>query len=382
MRRFCFFSLRWPLIIGLAILGLPIIGLSTIGLSSTPALARELSVQNFPVQNFQHAQIHAVDRSGDLASDFRTLAKRIQAPAWVSYALPRAARHQPYEHHHVGSHHEASQHGASHCGTYYLEGRQQGHSQQNIHDDGKSETFLVLLRVADGEVRKIHGISSACDIDAGGLDVHAFSAVDPRQSLDLVVSLAEAAGRRVREPSLFVIAQHDEPAVDPLLEEIATGARDWDQQNQAVFWLGVRGRRGFEILRRLARTHDDADLRHHITFGIYVARDAGSVPLLIEMARGDKAREVRRQAMFWLAQEASREAVDELERASEEDPDVEIKKHAIFALSQLPAERGVPLLIRHAKTHPHPAVRKQALFWLGQSGDEKALEFIEDILTR
>lgn len=352
MRRPALFITLWTLIAGLA---------------TAPASAAE-----FPIQSFQNAEIHQLGQPTHLGNQLRDLMRRTNKAVWVAYALPRI----PPSHHH--DHHQASMD----CGTYYLEERPRGIKGHGYHDDGRSEIFLVLLRVEDSEVRKIKGLPTGCDIDAGGLGVHVFSSVDPRQSLDLIVSLAEGGGKPHREPALFVIAQHDLPDVDDLLEEIATGKRDWDKQNQAVFWLGAaRGEKGFEILSRLAQ-NDDAGLRHHVTFGIYVNKAPGTVPLLIEMARQDPAKDVRRQALFWLGQEASREAIGELERATEEDPDVEVKKHAVFAISQLPADQSVPLLIRYAKTHAHPAVRKQSLFWLGQSGDERALEFFEAILMK
>jgi len=35
-----------------------------------------------------------------------------------------------------------------------------------------------------------------------------------------------------------------------------------------------------------------------------------------------------------------------------------------------------------ARTNRNPAVRKQAIFWLGQSKDPRALQFLEEILTK
>ena len=48
----------------------------------------------------------------------------------------------------------------------------------------------------------------------------------------------------------------------------------------------------------------------------------------------------------------------------------------------MPDGEGVPQLIRVAKTNRNPEVREQAVFWLGQSEDPRALDFIEQILTR
>ena len=73
------------------------------------------------------------------------------------------------------------------------------------------------------------------------------------------------------------------------------------------------------------------------------------------------------------------EAID---GAIRNDPDTEVKKRAVFALTQMPDAEGVPQLIRVAKTNRNPEVREQAVFWLGQSEDPRALDFIEQILTR
>ncbi|HEX2832818.1 MAG TPA: HEAT repeat domain-containing protein [Thermoanaerobaculia bacterium] len=106
------------------------------------------------------------------------------------------------------------------------------------------------------------------------------------------------------------------------------------------------------------------------------------VPALIELARNDPSRKVRRGAIFWLGQKAGEKAAGELRRAVDNDPDDEVREHAVFAISQLPRDRAVPMLIDLVKTHKRPKVRERAIFWLAQTGDPRALELIEQILTR
>jgi HEAT repeat protein len=60
----------------------------------------------------------------------------------------------------------------------------------------------------------------------------------------------------------------------------------------------------------------------------------------------------------------------------------EVRESAIFALSQRPRDEGVPILIDVAKNNHDPELRRKAMFWLGQSGDPRALELFESILTR
>ena len=106
------------------------------------------------------------------------------------------------------------------------------------------------------------------------------------------------------------------------------------------------------------------------------------VPELIRLARHDASEDIRKHALFWLGQRAGEKAAGELRRAIDEDPNDEVKQHAVFAISQLPKERSVPILINLVKTHKSPKIRKRAMFWLAQTNDPRALDLIEQILTR
>lgn len=67
--------------------------------------------------------------------------------------------------------------------------------------------------------------------------------------------------------------------------------------------------------------------------------------------------------------------------AADAGVDRDVRATAIFALSQQPNDEGVPALIRIARSHPDPELRKKALFWLAQSEDERAIALFEEILT-
>lgn len=57
-----------------------------------------------------------------------------------------------------------------------------------------------------------------------------------------------------------------------------------------------------------------------------------------------------------------------------------LRKHAVFVLSQLPRREGIPALLDIARTNRDRTMRGQALFWLGQSGDARALALFEALL--
>jgi len=66
----------------------------------------------------------------------------------------------------------------------------------------------------------------------------------------------------------------------------------------------------------------------------------------------------------------------------EDDEDTEVRKSAVFAISQLPSEKAVPILIDIARTNKSPSIKKQAIFWLGQKDSDEALKFFEEILLK
>jgi HEAT repeat protein len=87
--------------------------------------------------------------------------------------------------------------------------------------------------------------------------------------------------------------------------------------------------------------------------------------------------------VFWLGQAAGDAATANLKDiVIDNSVDREVRESAVFALSQRPREEGIPALIAVARTNKDPEIRKKALFWLGQSGDPRAINLFEELLTR
>ena len=62
--------------------------------------------------------------------------------------------------------------------------------------------------------------------------------------------------------------------------------------------------------------------------------------------------------------------------------DRDVREHAVFALSQEPHDVGVPALIQIARTNKDREVRRKAFFWLGKTHDPRALALFEEVLTK
>lgn len=338
----------------------------------------------------EHADLRAQSASAGLPAVYRDLASRQQKPAWIGWSVPLSGIH------HNCCYESMDALDENPCaGRCYLESDYR--NVNIVHSDGGGDCvqregaagLVVLLRVEAGQTQRLRTFTNDCRIDAGGLPVFWLTDVRPSESVALLEgfikdsSLERRKHKENGEPTLGAIALHDDPAADAVVERFAAPDQPVNIRKQAIFWLGnARASRGYEVLRRLAQSEPDEELRQHIPFALSQSKAPEAVGTMIGMARSDANSRVRGQALFWLAQKAGRRAVAAIADAIRDDPDTQVKTRAVFALSQLPKDEGVPELIRVARTNRNPEVRKKALFWLGQSKDPRALDFIEEILTK
>jgi hypothetical protein len=284
-------------------------------------------------------------------------------PAWVGYIMPVVPDHAHNCDYWQGG--EGSTRPAAPPGPVHLE---------------PPDQLQALFRIDQSRVSKIRVIAGDCTLDSGGLPLRWLRDVRPDESIAFLSALARQADRLGGE-AITAIALHADDAADTALEQFASASQPESLREKAVFWLGAaRGRRGYELLRRIV-TQDASDhIRDKAVFALSISKEPQAVETMIRVAHYDASAHVRGQALFWLAQKAGRQATSAIADAIEQDPDTEVKKKAVFALQQLPGGEGVPLLIQVARTNKNPAVRKQAMFWLGQSNDPRALAFFEEIL--
>lgn len=326
------------------------------------SMAAAALAQQPPISN---AKLQSMSASSGLSAAMQSVMSRDRGPLWIGYAVPIVSgerRSCCWNNDSVG------------CG---LEGQRTMTAPPPagpVQLEGASHA-AILLRVDGGQIGKIRAFTADCPLDAGGLPVYWLTDVRPSES---VAMLAGQQG----EHAVHAIAMHAGAESDAALERLATNANE-KVRRSAIFWLATsRGRRGFEVVSRVAREDASDKVREHAIFALTQSKEPEAIPTIIRIAKEDKVAHVRGQALFWLGQRASRQAAGTITDAIERDPDTEVKKKAVFALTQMPKEEGVPLLIGVARNNANPAVRKQAMFWLGQSKDPRALKFFEEVLTK
>ena len=148
--------------------------------------------------------------SEQLATEFRDLVAKQQAPGWIGYRVPAT----PGEHNTCWNS-EA---------RFPLE---------------SPESLVVAFRVERGEIDKIRVSSSNCRIDTGGLPTRWIDNVGANESVALLQSLAWQDRRDLANTELAAIALTDTPdgSATRALIQLARWRGHPELQKQAFFWL-------------------------------------------------------------------------------------------------------------------------------------------------
>jgi HEAT repeat protein len=336
-----------------------------------------------------NAKLEKVSANGGLANAIAQVTKQQTAPVWVAYSIPTTARDRRMCCFNSGNQWRVSDGCCSGC---RLEGDNNFFSgTTNSQDCGPLENdhiAFVFIRFEQQAATKIRTFSTGCAIDASSMPVFWLTDVKPAESVDFLSRIVSGAAddserRSVRGGALVTIAIHDDAAADRAMEKfMAKGQPDRLREQTALFLGSERGKRGLEILRAAVKDDPSDRFREKALIGFAQNRSQEGINDLIRIGHEDPSTRVRGQAIFWLAQAGGKKVAQQITDTIENDPETEVKKKAVFALTQMPEHEGVPMLIQVAKTNKNPVVRKQAIFWLGQSHDPRALDYLEEILSK
>jgi hypothetical protein len=266
----------------------------------------------------------------------------------------------------------------------YLE----GNNNVTVNEsEGSNQSFdhaVILLRVADGAVMKLHVENPERELDAGGMRFVWLNGIEPDDSVRVLTDLARQGDtRHLRDSAVFAISVHQTNAATTALVSLAGPSNDLALREKAAFWLAnQRGQDGLAAIQRFAREDSDPKFREKLTFDLTLSKDPAALNELIRMAHEDASPQVRKQAQFWMANKGGKRVTDDLRTIATNDPNEQIRKSAVFALSRLPSDEATTQLIAVADSSKDPMVRRQAIFWLGQSNDPRALEYLTKLLKQ
>ena len=136
-------------------------------------------------------------------------------------------------------------------------------------------------------------------------------------------------------------------------------------------------------LQNLFETMTTRELKRRALSGI--ARNDNNdaaATYLIRVAETEKDLELRKSAIANLGRVAGQKSLGALTTTVDSDAEIELQKQAVIAIGRRPKDEAIPILIRTARNHPKMAVRKLAIQMLGQTGDERAVAFFRELLSK
>ena len=136
------------------------------------------------------------------------------------------------------------------------------------------------------------------------------------------------------------------------------------------------------VLRRVLERRDacSEELRRRAIFVLAQHRTPETEDLILAVARTDPSGDVRQQAVFWLSQVGSDRAVTALDSIARGSSDPDLRERALFSLSQIHGPRALQILRDYASRADAPEEsRERAVFWLGQRGGAENAGFLRDL---
>jgi HEAT repeat protein len=190
--------------------------------------------------------------------------------------------------------------------------------------------------------------------------------------------------QELQEKAVFALSQHgSNRAMELLRGVVVDGNAHPETREQAIFWLGQEGSsEDVATLMDMYRQIQSHDLKEKIIFAVSQNGDREGEEWLLDLARNEREpMELRKNALFWVGQEGDIDAAD-LRELYDEAAAFEFKEHVIFVLSQRDERDAVEELITIARGERDEELRDKAIFWLGQTDDQKAAEFLAELINR
>jgi len=194
--------------------------------------------------------------------------------------------------------------------------------------------------------------------------------------------LRTARTHKIQEKAIFALSQHRSGRGMATLREYAERESAPESlRGTAIFWLGQKRHGNHEYLRGLYSRVRSDELKDKVIFALSQQRGVGNDEWLMELAaRSSEPVEMRKKALFWAGQTGA--PVSRLANVYSRTREPEIKEHLIFVLSQRRETASIDKLMDIARNDPDREMRKKAMFWLGQSRDARVAAFLADMINR
>jgi HEAT repeat protein len=155
-----------------------------------------------------------------------------------------------------------------------------------------------------------------------------------------------------------------------------------DVREKAVFWLGQQhSTSSAEFLRTLYARVTVEDLKEKIIFSLSQMHSDENTRWLMDLALNQKESiDLRKKALFWAGQTGA--DIGDLVQLYDRTSDHDMREQLIFVYSQRHETQALDKMIDIARHETDRELRKKAIFWLGQSRDPRAAQALLEIINQ
>ncbi|HSE68127.1 MAG TPA: HEAT repeat domain-containing protein [Gemmatimonadales bacterium] len=153
-------------------------------------------------------------------------------------------------------------------------------------------------------------------------------------------------------------------------------------QEQAIFWIGQHDSpENAAFLRSLYKRLSNEELKEKVIFSLSQMGGQDNGKWLMDLATDEtEPIEMRKKALFWAGQTGT--SITDLINLYGRAKNSEIKEQLIFVYSQRGDKASMDKLLDIAKNEPDKELKKKAIFWLSQSDDPRAAGFLQSIIDQ
>jgi HEAT repeat protein len=278
-----------------------------------------------------------------------------------------------------------------------------------IHRLGRlpgTQTFLADVvrneqEVSDVREAAVHAMGRSSDAGALSTLQSLYKTVSDKQVREAIIHAVKKNQNQQEAMSFLVEVVKTDPLSDmretavhslgrmagaqSLLLEIARNESEMEDVRQAaVHQIAKSGdASALATLQSLYEATSNEGVKEIILHSISKNQDQdAALRFIIQVAESDRDRELREQAVSRLSRFSSPQSFEALKRiAVSASSDNELQEQAVHAISKRPADESVPALIEIAKSHPRQEIRETAIRRLSRSNDERAREFLKQLLS-
>lgn len=236
--------------------------------------------------------------------------------------------------------------------------------------------WLADARALEIQVRQRAGQPVSPDVQADEeLKLFAIQGLqhqDPEQAIPMLEKLLQGTSSpRLKERTLFVLAQSNAPRARQVLTNVARGNANPDLQMKAIQYIGMQGSQANrQLLGEIYASSSDLDVRRQILRGFMMVGDRERV---LAAATGEKSTELRAEAVRLLGMMGAR---DEVWQLYQKETDTQVKEQMIQGLFMAGDSAR---LIEIANSDANVELRRRAIQHLGMMGRQRTADTILNI---